>query len=354
MKSSLPVAVLTPYPIPPALAGKKVTNLGDGFILRAIERELGQPFARDRVFSPRVMPDEATKQVLRGSGTIVIAGANQLNDRYTIWPGLTPEELSASPWKFVPFGIGIHGEAGFNEGMSQATKRMLELVHERIAFSSWRCPSTIDYLAAELPHLRDRFLMTGCAVGYGPALLDGQRFHAAEESVAVTATERHAFWERETALIDTAARRFPRARKYFVVHQNFSPPRRFERWRHWWPRPVPAAMADRVEGLRAYARSRGFEVLIPSDADDCMRFYEGVDVHVGTRLHAHLLFLSRNKRSWLVPVDGRSSGIAEALDFPLPPVANLDRHWDFDFERVRRRARALYPVMQRLTASLNA
>jgi hypothetical protein len=254
----------------------------------------------------------------------------------------------------IPKGTNFHGEAGFNERMSETTKRMLELVHERIVFSSWRCPRTIDYLAAELPHLRDRFLMTGCAVGYGRALLEGQRFHAAEESVAVTATERHAFWERETALIDTAARRFPRARRYFVVHQNFSPPTRSERWSHWWRRPAPAGMADRVEGLRAYARSRGFKVVIPSDADDCMRFYEGIDVHVGTRLHAHLLFLSGNKRSWLVPVDGRPGGMADALDFPLPSVADLDRHWDFDFERVRRRARALYPVMQRFTASLKA
>ena len=77
-------------------------------------------------------------------------------------------------------------------------------------------------------------------------------------------------------------------------------------------------ISDKVEALRAYARARGFQPVAPADADACIAFYDDIDVHVGTRLHAHLLFLSRNKRSFLVPVDGRSGGMAEFLGFPLP------------------------------------
>jgi len=346
------MAALSAYLIPPGLAGKKTANLGDGFIVRAIERELGGPFAPARVFSPRVTPDENAKRTMRESGAVIVAGANQLNDNYTIWPGLTPEEFQTASWRFVPFGVGIHGEAGFNDRMSETTKRILEVMHERIAYSSWRCPRTVEYLSAALPHLREQFLMTGCAVGYGPTLLEGHIFHQDEESVAVTATERRDFWARESALIDAAARRFPRARKYFVVHQNFSPPHWSERWGHLWRRGDPALLSDRVAGLRAYAKARGFQIVIPADPDACIRFYERVDVHVGTRLHAHLLFLSRNKRSWLVPVDGRSGGMSETLGFPLPAVADLSRHWDFDFEIVRRNARRVYQVMHKFTESL--
>ena len=73
---------------------------------------------------------------------------------------------------------------------------------------------------------------------------------------------------------------------------------------------------------------------------------------MGTRLHAHLLFLSRNKRSYLVPVDERSTGIAQALGFPLPLPDTLERNWDFDFEVVRRHAREHYKTMRQFVESL--
>ncbi|MFO6418784.1 hypothetical protein ACLBKS_01100 [Hylemonella sp. W303a] len=348
------LAALSPYLIPPALVGKKVANLGDGFILRAVERELGQSFSPERVFSPRVAPNSMACAAMAEARMVILAGANQLNDRYTVWPGLTADEMLRSNWRFVPFGVGVHGEPGFNEGMSQETKRVLEVMHERISFSSWRCPITVDYLRANLPDLGDRFLMTGCAVVYGRPLLEGQQFSEQDSSVAVTATERHDFWDRETAIIDAAARRFAGARKFFVVHQNFSPPTRFEALRHTLRRSRPESMPNRVEGLRAYARTKGFQIVTPADADACARFYEQVDVHVGTRLHAHLLFLSRNKRSWLVPVDGRSVGMAESLGFPLPAAQDLSRHWDMDFEPVRRNAQRMYTVMQKFTQSLGS
>ncbi len=346
------LAALSPYPIPPSLNGRKVTNLGDGFILRGIERQLRQTFDAEKVFSPRVPPDEASRESMRSADLVVLAGANQLNDRYTVWPGLTAGEIAQQGWKFVPFGIGVHGEPGFNDLMGHETKAVLEQVHERISFSSWRCPMTVAYLRASLPHLAERFLMTGCPVLYDAPLLDSARFAHAEDSVAVTATERGEFWNRETALIDIVARRFPKARRYFVVHQNFSPPTWGEALRHRLLRRGADTLANRVEGLRAYARSRGFKPVVMTDADACIRFYEQVDLHVGSRLHAHLLFLSRNKRSFLVPVDNRSVGMAQFLGFPLPLPEALHRHWDFDFEIVRRNAREAYRSMQTFVRSL--
>ena len=352
MSVSRPWAVLSPYLIPLSLAGRKICNLGDGFILRAIERQMGQRFAPERVHTPRETPSDDVQVQLRAAHGVILAGANQLNDRFTVWPKLDAAQAAAAGYRFVPFGIGLHGEPGFNDGMSEATRAMLGYIHERIAFSSWRCPLTVDYLRRNLPELADRFLMTCCPVVYDTPLLQGERFHAREESLAVTATERGEFWDRETAIIDAAARRFPRARKYFVIHQDFSPARRFERLRHRLRPPTPQAIPDPVERLRAYARRRGFEVVVPESADACIAFYAGVDVHVGTRLHAHLLFLSRNKRSYLVPVDDRSTGIAQALGFPLPAPTDLDRHWDFDFESVRRQAREHHQTMRKFVESL--
>jgi hypothetical protein len=346
------LSVLSPYPIPAALNGRKVCNLGDGFILRAIERHLGLTMPMQNVMSPRIAQDALSKHLMSSTRATILAGANQLNDRFTIWPGLTAAELEESAYCFIPFGLGIHGEVGFNTRMSSETARILEIVHERIPYSSWRCPLTIEYLHRSLPHLRQQFLMTGCPVVYDSGLLQSERFSSAEDSVAVTATERGNFWERETAILRATARRFPKAQKYFVVHQNFSPPRPLEGLRHRFTLPRISYIEDKVESLRAYARSLDFKVVIPQGADECMSFYSGVDVHVGTRLHAHLLFLSHNKRSYLVPVDDRATGIANFLGFPLSAASELDRAWDFDFEIVRRNALDTYPTMQQFIRSI--
>jgi len=351
-KNANDFAVLTPYPIPESLQGRKVANLGDGFILRAIERLLGR-FSAGRAYSPRVAPTDTQISLFEARPAVILAGANQLNDRYTVWPGLSAERIRNGKLCFIPFGIGLHGEPGYNDSMSGETKTILEAIHERIAYSSWRCPHTVTVLQRELPHLASQFLMTGCPVLYDAPLLESSRFHEGEAAVAVTPTERHDFWERETTIIDAVASRFPTARRYLVVHQNFSPPRPFEAVYHRFTRINAETEADRVAALRRYARRRGFEVVIPRNADECIRFYDRVDLHVGTRLHAHLLFLSRNKRSYLVPIDGRSLGIAESLDFPLLDPAELDDNWNFNFEMVRNRAVENFKTMQIFLASLS-
>src|ERR1700755_1908262 len=48
-------SILTPYLVPPELAEKKVVNIGDGFILRAIERFVGKQTS-ERIFTSRVAP----------------------------------------------------------------------------------------------------------------------------------------------------------------------------------------------------------------------------------------------------------------------------------------------------------
>ena len=349
---SCELGVLTPYLVPGSLRGRKVVNIGDGFILRAIERWVGQ-FSRGMMFSPRVALHEDELDVLERSPAIILAGANQLTDHYTIWPGLTAERIRRDRMRLVPFGIGLHGNPKQTEQMTPETRAVLEAVHEHIEYSSWRCPRTVAFLRRELPERAGQFLMTGCPVIYDHPLLESDRFCSSEAAVAVTATERGEFWDRETQVIDAVAKRFRNSRRYFVTHQNVSPPAMFEGIRHRVKQYAPGTYENRVEALRLYARQQGFRIVIPSSADECMKFYENVDVHVGSRLHAHLLFLSRNKRSYLVSVDDRSLGVSEHLGFPLLSSGQLDRGWDCDLEIVRVRARESYTVMERFVKSLD-
>ena len=300
-----------------------MVNIGDGFILRAIERLVGT-FSPRRTFSSRVAPSHEAQTILEECSAVILAGANQLDDDYTVWPGLTPDRIRQGKLRFVPFGIGLHGAPDKNVALSQASRAVLEAIHERIEFSSWRCSRTVAVLRRELPHLAERFLMTGCPVLY----------------------------DRPTKVLDVVAKRFHASRLYFVIHQNVSPPTLFEGLRHRFMARSPRELGNQVEALRLYARRLGFKVVIPRDTDECLRLYGKMDVHVGTRLHAHLLFLSQNKRSYLVPVDGRSVGIAADLGFPLSVPEQLSANWDCDFEVVRRRARESFQVMKRFVRSL--
>lgn len=350
-KGNCDLGALTPYLIPETLRGKKVVNIGDGFILRAIERYVGV-FLPQRTFSPRLALGDDAVKLLERSPAVIIAGANQLNEHYTIWPSLTAERIQKGKLRFVPFGVGIHGDPRQTERLSDETRAILEAVHERIEYSSWRCPRTVAFLRREIPKRAGQLLMTGCPVIYDQPLLESERFSSAETAVAVTATERGDFWDRETWIIDAVTKRFRKAHRYFVVHQNFSPPTMWEGVRSLVPWYADGRCANRVNALRSYARKSGFEIVVPSSADECIRFYEKVDIHVGSRLHAHLLFLSRNKRSYLVSIDDRSLGLAEHFGFPVLAPQELERSWDCDFEVVRSRARETHAVMERFVKSL--
>lgn len=342
-------AVLTPYIIPPALRAERGVNVGDGFILRAVERQVGR-FEPALVWSSRIAPDADALARLDQAAAVVVAGANQLNDRYTVWPGLTAERLRRSPWVVVPFGVGIHGRDEHNRGMSDETAAILRIIHERLEVSSWRCPHTVAYLEAALPDLAGRFLMTGCPVVYDRPLLDGQRFHDGEATVAVTVTERGDFWDREARTLDFVARRWPKARRLLVLHENFRPPAWWEPARNKLPY-LAALPGSRRTKLRWYAASLGFELAIPASADEALALYRGVDLHVGSRLHAHLNMLSQNKRSWVTGVDGRITGMAEFLGFPVCDPARFESYMNLDFEDVRRRAQRAYETMQRFLAA---
>ena len=345
-------SLLTPYRVPPRMAAYKIPNLGDGFILRAIERLLA-PRRSVGCYSTRIAPGAAALKAMQQAGTVVIAGANQLDDRYRIWPGFDAQQLRAANWRFVPFGLGYNGEPHRNERMSDATRELLEAVHERIEYSSWRCPTTLRYLQGELPHLADRFLMTACPVLLDTPLLESARFHADESHVAVTSTERGDFWDRETRLLQTVARLWPKARRSFVVHQDVQRPSWIARLRSS-AKPASDDPA-RALALREFAANLGFDVVVPPGTDEARYFYENVDLHVGSRLHAHLLLLSRNRRSWLLPIDGRALGMAEAFSYPLLDAqtieTSLENALGYDFEPLREQARSAHSTMQRFIAS---
>jgi hypothetical protein len=343
-------AALSPYLIPASMSGKRV-NIGDGFILRAIERQIGA-FAPENVFSSREAPGPAEYTRLTRAKTAILAGANQLDDNFSVWPGLSATDLANMPIRFVPFGIGFNGVADRNKAFSPNALASLVAIHEKLEFSSWRCPITVRMIEAALPQLKGRALMTGCPVVYDKPLLEGNAFHALTNTVAVTVTERDNFWEREAATLRYAAAKFRHSRRLLILHQVFDEPTSFEL--RYGTIPGVSLFLKRRAKLRVLARRLGFEIVSPKSADEALQIYKTVDFHLGSRLHAHLHLLSQNRRSLLTYVDDRMKGFAEFLKFPLSTPDTFDRDMEFDFEIVRAAARASYKNMEKFTSELDA
>ena len=344
-------SVLSPFVIPPELRRRKRVNVGDGFILDAIQKLLAPHRCEFVLTTRRALTDEETAQV-NSTKALILAGANLLSDDFQIARGMDRARMNRIHVPIVPFGIGASGVPQQNREMSASAREVLRAIHERTRFSGWRCVLTLRYLSESLPELADHFLMTGCPVQYGEPILTGAPFPAEPRSVAVTVTERHEFWERETATLDFVARRFGSCARHLVLHEVFRDPpfsvapqrlRKFFQTRGKTP-----------SALRKYAAARGFQVVLPDSVDQCLSLYRSCDWHIGSRVHAHLYFLSQARKTFLTRVDDRSTGFAMTLGFPLCDPAHLEQHLDFDFEICRAACRQHYAVMQQFVSHLKS
>jgi hypothetical protein len=322
-------SVLSPYRMPAGAGATKRINYGDGFILEAVIKQLS-PHHCDHVFSSRApLTDDQIARV-NSSKALVLAGANQLDDHFSVWPGATLADLEKIHVPIIPFGIGVNGEEGKNDGMSETTRDVLRLIHSRTRYSSWRCPLTMDYLNRNLPELGDHYLLTGCPVMFlGDGREETFQLPVEPRAVAVTITDRDEFWERETATIDFVANEFPGARKWLVLHQPAIEKSLKKRLKAII-RGKPGKWRT-TAGLCRYAERSGFEVFEGAQVEDFLNLYRSVDIHIGSRLHAHLFTLSLRKPSFVTYVDERVSGFAKMLGFPVYHPSELHRYRDYDF-----------------------
>lgn len=315
--------IITPYLIPQNLQRIKAVNIGDGFILSTIQKLL-YPFKCQYLLSSRSELTDDDIDKINLTKAVILAGANQLNDNFSITPNFTLKTLEKIKVPVIPFAIGIHGDPSFNQGMSDLTKDLLKEIHQRSRFSSWRCPDTIQYLTTFLPDIADQFLMTGCSVMYGDGSLSGTISTPSSNRVIVTVTERDNFWEREVKTLNFVAKRYPQHQKILSLHQDFVALEKqglvasaISKIKENIPLYSSQKLRFTPKSLRNYAKSIGYQIFIPQSVEQCFEFYKLAGIHYGSRLHAHLWFLSQGKPSFLTYVDNRCVGFSTSLGFPL-------------------------------------
>lgn len=349
-------SVITPFLVPPGIAYRKRINIGDGFIFHSIKKLLS-PLKCTAIFSSWERLSFSDISQINSTKVLILAGANQLHDDYSIVPGMTLRQLEDIKVPILPFGIGIYGHQHRNQYMSSKTVDILREIHRRIKFSSWRCPRTVNYIKRSLPELSDKALMTGCPVMYGnnfPISIDFPK-NTNTNSVVVTVTDRGEFWERELSVLEFVAQHFKNSEKILSLHQNFFIPKwdldlasikslvKFEIEKQYERTPLM---------LRIVAQKLGFKLFIPQTVEECWDLYKNMDFHMGSRLHAHLYFLSQEKASFLTYVDDRCLGFSEALDFPICETQNLEAYLDYDFSRCQSKISELNLVISHFTDSI--
>lgn len=340
-------SVLTPYIIPESQKHFRKCNIGDGFILDAIRKLL--PSAEPRyIFSTREPLSKHDIDLINRTDALIIAGANQLSARYTIVPGLTIETMALIKVPIVPFGVGITGNAEQCGPMTKTTKELLLEIHKRIRFSSWRCPRTVDYLQKELPEIAQQFLLTGCPVVFGESVLEG--VHGEKEDVKVVAftpTERGRWAFRDVKLFNAVRRTFSSCELRVIMQQDFRKLSLIDSLRHIARNGITPNL------FYCYARLRGAQLLFPQTATEGKSLYLDVDLHVGTRLHAHLHALGLGKRSYLVPVDGRALGFSDYLRMPAWRLEGGRLILEEDLSGYRQSALSVWPNMEKFIQTLN-
>ncbi len=313
-------------------------NAGDGLILDAVEAALKPLRCVFKVSTKEPLSLTAIRKI-NATKALLIAGGNPLGDVFKVFEDMAIEDWQKIKVPIYIFGAGISGNPAQTRGMTAKTTELLDWLHRQARISSWRCVRSIAYLRLNLPGLDHQFLMTGCPSIYGAPLLAGGVFKKDGLRVVVTCTERGDFLERETAVLRFVSGRFPKAERVLSLHQDYAAGEKTKK---------------NVIELRRVAQAMRFKFFKPHSGRDLSSFYDRSSLHIGSRLHAHLYFLSRAKRSFLVGIDERALGMAETFDFPLCDFKHLDANLGYDFERVRRRARVHHEAFQKFTSYLKA
>lgn len=288
-----------------------ISNAGD-FLIRKRLLALLRAIRPDRrlVVSERWRPLDPNAPETRNASAVILGGgpAWQRN----LHPGIYPlcEDLARIDCPIVPIGIGW--KSPFADEAARRTfrfepssQRLLERIeHDGLPGTSRDAPSLDIARRAGLTHQR----MGGCPAWYALDHMDAP-FRSPDRVARLAVSPgalhmRHRGFARQArdvlALMTT---RYPDAERIAAFHHPLDVAPNLER-RHM----------DAQRALAGEARRLGYRVEELSGSAEAMEsLYAGVDLHVGYRVHAHILRASLRGPSVLIAEDSRGFGAAQAL-----------------------------------------
>jgi hypothetical protein len=282
-------------------------NVGD-FLIRerglAILRHLRPD--QELVVLPRWKPLEPAV-VDRADGIVLCGGPGLASNFYPQMFPLVPR-LQDLDIPVLPLALGWSGQptdAPDRFAFDGPSLEALRRIHDRIGWSGVRDDVTRGIVeSADVGRVR----RTGCVAWYEVSSLDQPlvRPQYPRRIVYTTAAGASRKDARDAAqILRLLRRRFPGAERWCVFHRGILP--------GGGTNAKESAMAM---GTAALAKTLGFRVLEASGDLSAIDFYRDADLHVGYRVHAHLMFLSHRRPSILINQDGRGVGQSVSLHDP--------------------------------------
>lgn len=215
-----------------------------------------------------------------------------------IYPNIFPltKNLDDIKVPVIPFGFGWRA-GGFGDikyektfSFAPSSMKLLHKIHDNIKYSS--CREVIIQRILKR-HGFNNVLMTGCPVWYDLDKLDA-KFQPMENPARIVfslpGNRDESFKPQIKAIYDIIGKAFPKAEIICAVHRDL-------KHRKAFINSLFGAGVRHIEG----GLQKGLEL------------YESCDLHIGYRVHGHLLALSMRKPSILLEIDGRGRGTNESL-----------------------------------------
>jgi hypothetical protein len=205
----------------------------------------------------------------------------------------------------IPFGVGWCGQPFpdyENFRFSDLSMEILQKIHDKIPVSSCR-----DIITEKILQKMgiENVIMTGCPVWYDIDFLDHPVLNVNEvKNIILTTPASQKYFIQTLKLINLVRSKFKKARIYLSFHRGIFPGIKT---------PPRKGLAYTLEALTGILRR--YKIKDVSGSLEKIDFYKHSDLHIGYRVHAHLLFLSAGKPSLLINEDGRGYAFSASLEF---------------------------------------
>src|SRR5690625_2882492 len=286
-------------------------NAGD-FLIGHRARSLLQKYRPDRKIQDfeawKPLTDEQVDLINR-SRALLLTGGPALQKGF--WPKVYPlvNNLDQIKVPIITFGLGWKSVAADARAVNtySFSPKSLELLN-RIASNGYSS-SVRDYHTWEvLKRLGlDNFQMTGCPALYEPENFDTPVRVPSEPtnvvfSMGVEAARSARILEQSRELIKELALKFGTERFKVAFHHSLD-----DRYVKAYGKTSP--VSDLQLAMAAWLDTQGINYVdISGELNKMLDLYGRADLHIGYRIHAHILMLSLSKPSIVISEDGR--GIA--------------------------------------------
>lgn len=296
------------------LTGAK-NNAGD-FLIRERAIQLLERYRPDRELVNldgwRPLTDEQL-EVVNGAKAVLLTGGpsirpNMRPDIYALRPRLS--DITAP---ITTLGVGWRGATGDwsltrRTSFSPPSRELLDRIARDGLRSSVRDYHTLNVLRHAGLH---DIVMTGCPALYAPGVNGGfaapAKVDKVSVSIGVRMAQSPAMWRQTLALLRGARQAFPTAKVVAVFHHSLD-----EGFAKAYGRVNPLFTAQRR--LVQWLNEEGLEHADVSGSAEAMKeHYEASDLHIGYRVHAHILMTSLMRPSLLLAEDSRGSALRDVL-----------------------------------------